>query len=59
MSTGVWLDVKVICCLAVDIVKVGDRRPFYQLDIVREEHLIVAITGTSPLISTHSQTEGG
>ena len=27
------------------IVKIGDRRPFYQLALASEEHLIVAIAG--------------
>jgi len=28
-----------------DIVKVGDKRPYYQLEVMHDEHLIAAVAG--------------
>ena len=36
---------QVSVCLA-EIVKVGERKPVYQLEILPEEHLFVTISGT-------------
>jgi len=40
-TRNVFVDVP----MCADIVKIGDKRPYYQLEMVHKEHLIVAVAG--------------
>lgn len=40
--------------LFLDIIRIGEKKPYFQLEIVQEEHVIIAIAGTINMNATSS-----